>query len=464
MKTLSLKDARGNGAAYELCLPDGMQQWKVQSLRAYLDVPLADAQRLGFMVEPSNGLRHETLRRLVAHSSSAFHYPVEFVQDGVLLDQFDAIDTSKAHTEIEIERDRTASAGNPRALSLAACNRRAFLGCGAEIIRCVDVLFNFSGYAIQNRQGKQIESFAELIGDFVGTVDETQQLRVLFRLAEVVHAQPFENISKMVEGVPFCSGWEMWGRMEQGGGGICAEKTGALKFICDVLGVPTFYAAGSQYAIPDDFELQLKRYIVSEGAAPQPIWVQHLLLGLTLGETDYLVDVSNGNLPLLFISGDDLKRYLKSGYRGRMVYHSEQMNLRRISCWAGDALLTLSEFHVPDLHFQYIFKQALGLHISSEAFVGAFFDYGGIHSARYQGHYTAQAEPLRLPRPRFIRESNMHSLPDEALQKTLKKVLDALRKNYADPHYSGDFTFVIQPLNRGRILPRISRDLVKEVS
>ena len=389
MKTLSLKDIRGNCAAYELSLPDGMEQWNIQSLRTFLSLPLTEARSRGFMAEPPNRLRHETLRRLVAHPSSAFHRPVEFVQDGVLLDDLDALQTTKGHTEIGMERNSTASAGNPRTLSLAECNRRAFLGCGAEIVRCVDALFGFADYAVHDRQGRRVASFAEVIPDFLGSFNATNQIRILFRLADVVHAHPFENSSKIVEGVPFCSGWEMWGRMEQGGGGICAEKTGALKFICDVLGIPTFYAAGSQYTIPDDFEVQLKRYIASEGDASQPIWIQHVLLGFRLNETDYLLDVSNGNLPLLFITGADLRRYLKSGYRARMVYSVEQMNLRRISTWAGDALLTLSEFHVPDLHVQYIFKQALGLHISSTAFVGAFFDYGGIHSARYQGHYTA---------------------------------------------------------------------------
>lgn len=440
-----------------------MQKWNIQSLRNYLDVPLSEAKNTGFMVEPPNRLRHETLCRLIAHPSSVFQRPVEFVQDGVLLDAFGELDVSAPCNEVQIERNETASRGNPRALSLTECNRRAFLGCGGEIVRCVDALFGFANYPIHDRQGRQVESFVQIVEDFSGAFDETNQLRILFRIAEVIYASPFENSSKMVEGVPFCSGWEMWGRMEQGGGGICAEKTGALKFICDVLGVSTFYAAGSQYTIPEDFELQLKRYITSEGDGPQPIWIQHLLLGFQIGESDYLVDVSNGNLPFLFISGDDLNRYLNVGYRARMVYQMEQMNLRRISNWAGDALLTLCEFHVPNLAFQYIFDQALGLHISSTLYIGAFFDYGGIRTARYQGHYTALAEPLRLPCPRFIGENNMHSLPDEALQQTLKKVLVALREHYDNPHYSGDFTFVVQPLNRVRIPPRISRDILKEV-
>lgn len=464
MKILKLKDLQGNGAAYELCLPDAMERWTVQSLRDYLRLPQAEAKRAGFLAAPPDPFRHETLRRLVSFSASAFHRPVVFVQHGIQLDEFGEMDTSAEYTEIEMERDDSTSRGNPRALLLADCNRRAFVGCAGAVVRCVDALFGFDSYPVHARSGSRIKTFAELIEDFSGTLDETHQLRVLFRLAEVVHAQPFENIFKTMANVSFCSGWEMWPRMEQGGGGICAEKTAALKFVCDVLGVATFYVAGSPYTIPEDYELQLKRYVMAEGAEEQPIWIEHLLLGFTIGGKEYLTDVSNGNLPLLFLTGEDLRRYLQAGYRGRMVYSVEHMNLKRISTWAGDALLTLCEFHVPGLHFQYIFDQALGLHISSKAYIGAFFDYGGIRTARYQGHYTALAEELRLPRPRFIHEGNMQSLPDEALQKTLMQVLERLREQYADPHYTGDFMFVIQPLNRGRVRPRISRDIVMEVS
>lgn len=434
-----------------------MACWQVQSLRDYLALAPSVARERGFMAEPPGRLRHETLRRLVAHPSSAFHRPVQFVQDGVLLDDFGIIDLRDAETELLLERDETASPGNPRSVSLAECNRRAFKGAAAEVVRCVDALFDFETHRIEDRGGRRMGSLSELYEGFAGLLDEANQLRFLFRVAEVVHSHPFENISKMVEGVPFCSGWEMWGRMQQGGGGICAEKTGALKFICDVLGVPTFYAAGSQYTIPDDYELQLKRYIASEGDAPQPVWIQHLLLGFKIGGREYLADVSNGNLPLLFLAGADMHRYLAAGYRARMVYHVEHMNLRRVSNWAGDALLTLCEFHVPDLHFQYIFDQALGLHISPKAYVGAFFDYGGIRTARYQGHYTALADALRLPCPRFIREGNLQSVPDEALRETLFRVLVALREHYANPHYTGDFTFVVQPLGGRSVPPRISR-------
>lgn len=463
LKILELKDVRGNQASYELCLPESMTQWQIHGLLDFLLEPTASSRHnTGYLAEAPDPLRHETLRRLVCNASSTFHRPISFVQNGVLLNPFDSIDTSEKCTQIILDRDLTLSRGNPAALSLADCNKRAFKGCQEELIQTLDSLFCFAEYPIFSRQETRIESFHQLVNHFDDTLDSNTQLRVLYRVSSILHAHPFENISKLTSGTPFCSGWEMWGRMAQGGGGICAEKTGALKFICDILNVPTFYVAASQYTIPDDFESQLRQYVQTEGNTAQPVWIQHLLLGFRLGEDEYLTDVSNGNLPLIFLSADDTHQYLNAGYRARMVFHVERMNLKRISTWAGDAMLTLCEFHVPDLHFQYIFKQALGLHISSQAYVGAFFDYGGIQSARYQSHYSSLAKSNRLPYPRFIHEANLQSLPDEALQATLKKALQALRDQYENPYYTGDFTFVIQPLNNDRWQrPRISENIRK---
>lgn len=431
-----------------------MERWSVSGLREFLAHPLDAARQVGFLADAPDRLRHETLRRVVLHPSSTFHPPVQFVQDNRLLDE---IDTSAEHTQLLLERDDTTSFGNPRALSLCDCNRRAFVGCGGEIIRIIDRLVDFKAAAVVTRSSAQVKSFAEVVGDFSATLDSANQLRLLFRLAEVVYAHPFENSSKILSGIPFRSGWEMWGQMAAGNGGICAEKTSALKFVLDVLGVETFYVAGSQYTFPSTYEQQLKAYVVSGGEAPQPIWVQHLLLGFRLDGADYLTDVSNGNLPLLFVCGDELEPFLRAGYRARMVFHVEHMQLQCISNWAGDALLTLSEFHLPELPFQYIFNQGLGLHISSEAYIGVFFDWGLEQSARQQQHYATLAVELHLPFPRFFHAENLNCLPDEGLRTMLERALTALRSRYSDPFYTGDFTFVIQPLSTDRWQrPRVS--------
>lgn len=462
LKTLKITDLQGNCAAYELSIPDEMMTWTVQGFELFLDSPQSELDSLGYLARSPERLRLETLKRLIRHPSSTLHAPVRFVQHGAEIDRFGEIDLSQQNAELFLDRDDTASHGNPLRLSLADVNRRAFEHCSAELTRIIDSLFRFSQHEIIDKHGHRVASFGELIDDFEDQLNYDMRLRVLYRFAELVHGHPFENISKIVSGIPFCSGWEMWERMQQGGGGICAEKTGALKFIFDVLNIECFYAAGSQFTIPENYEDQLKSYVCTDGASDQPVWIQHLLLGFKLDGKEYLTDVSNGNLPLLFLSEKDTNAYLNGGYRARMVFHTEYMNLRRISAWAGDALLTLAEFHVPDLHFQYIFKQALGLHISSNAYIGAFFDYGGIQSARHQSHYSALAQELRLPFPRFFHEGNLDSLPDEALRTTLLNVLQSLRTQYNNPYYTGDFTFVFQPLNNERWQrPKVSVDLHK---
>ena len=103
-------------------------------------------------------------------------------------------------------------------------------------------------------------------------------------------------------------------------------------------------------------------------------------------------------------------------------------------------------------------------HVPIAAYIGAFFDYGGIRAARYQSHYSLMAKELGLPFPSFIHEGNLSGVPDANLRITLEKVLSALRAQYNDPFYTGDFMFVIQPLKNERWrFPRLSPDVCEIV-
>ena len=44
---------------------------------------------------------------------------------------------------------------------------------------------------------------------------------------------------------------------------ICAEKTAALAFICDILDIE-YFVLGSVSGLPDDYENQLREYAESE--------------------------------------------------------------------------------------------------------------------------------------------------------------------------------------------------------
>jgi hypothetical protein len=190
------------------------------------------------------------------------------------------------------------------------------------------------------------------------------------------------------------------------------------------------------------------------------------MLDVYAGGRWILVDVTGGNLPLVLIAGEDRERAFRCGMRGRMVYRQEHLRLRRAEVRLGDLLLTMSEFHVSDLHFQYVFDQGLGLHISPHAFVGVYFDWGRERSAQWQQHYTRRAADAGLPRPAFFHEANLAGVPDPASHELLSRTLVSLRAHYPDRHYGGDFTFVWQPLTaafgRGERIGRDVRALLGE--
>lgn len=110
-------------------------------------------------------------------------------------------------------------------------------------------------------------------------------------------------------------------------------------------------------------------------------------------------------------------------------------------------LSVLSQFHVPDLHLQYVFEQGLGLHVGNGVFIGAYFDWGGERTALMENYYSRAARAVGFPMPRFLHESNLQSLPIPRLEEMLRQTLGALRNLNQASHYTGDFTFVIQPLN-----------------
>jgi len=446
VKTLTLTDRRGNGDSCSLILPAKMTHWKVSALREFLAAGNDRARADGFLAAAPNPLRFEPFRQLVVTPELTYNAPVTFEQNGRILQDDDAIDLALPTNHLALDRAEAATGPDTAQISVRARNMQAFESNRRQIVAIIDHLFDFTAFPIALLDGRRVSSFAQLIDHFIDRLDRANALRFIFRIAMMLHAAPFENFSKIIGGRQFRCGYEMWSILAQGFGGVCGEKTAALKFICDVLSIPTRPVLGSDSPIPGDFEDALHAYIDSEGDQNLPVDIHHHILEITLGAERYVIDVTNGNIPMVFLDADDSDTLVSHGCRARMVYRVERLAMRRASTWVGDALETLSEYHVPELHLQYVFAQGLGLHISSKAYIGVYFDWGGERSALKQNYYSSQARGRRFPYPRFIHADNMHSVPDPALGKLLTQTLDALRLHYADKQYTGDFTFVIQPL------------------
>ncbi|MHC4529198.1 MAG: hypothetical protein ACYS29_15080 [Planctomycetota bacterium] len=462
MKLLVLKDKQGNQADYPLLIPDGMNRWKVSSFLDFVRLGHEGSQTAGYLPRPANVLRHESLRQMVAFPESTYNPPVDFRQNGKQLMRDDVIDLRGPVNTVTFGRQLDCGRPQPGRISVSQRNKRAFASCRSEIISIVDSLFDYGKYHILRRNGQSVHSVADVVEDFCGELDLTNQVRFWLRMAQVIYRAPFENFSKIIDGAHMRSGYEMFGNIAAGFGGVCAEKTAALRFICDILSVPTSDVIGSDSVIPADFEQVLGAYIDSEGEQELGIDVQHHLIEIIMGDRRYLVDTTNGNVPFVFMDEGDCDRLIRGGFRARMVYRVDRLNMARVSRWAGDALLTIGEYHVPDLHLQYIFNCGLGLHISRNAYIGVYFDWGGRSSALMQNHYARLARRVRFPFPRFIHQNNLESIPDEPLKRLLEETLVALRERSGDWHYTGDFTFVIQPIvPHFWTAPRISKSVNK---
>ncbi|MBT3378627.1 MAG: hypothetical protein HN742_02535 [Lentisphaerae bacterium] len=479
MKLLVFTDRGGNSAEYKLAVPDTMQEWRTSAFRTYIGMPAAVANGVeGFLPEPTDPVRHESFRLLMTSPASTLNDPVALVQCGSMLTDEATISLADDWNAVELFRDdaETAPGHASDNMSIADRQRDVYQTCVDDISAAFDELFEFERYPVVDRQGKSLTGLRDIApGDgHDGTVnllaeklDAGNQTRFLLRVALAIHEAPFENLSKLVDGIPFRSGAEMWTNMARGFGGVCGEKTGALQFICHVLGVPSRPVLGSTSEFPSDIEERIADCAARRCFEDAPLWAQHCLLEAQAGEMTCLIDPTNGNVPFLFLTGTDRDAYMKAGYRARMVSRVERLNLRRVTAVTGDQLFTWSEFHVPDMLHDYVFDQGLGLHISAQAYIAVYFDWGGERSALMEHHFASLAKRRRFPHPRFVHAGNMSCVPDPALRRLLEAALDALRMRCADPAYTGDFTFVIQPLTphfwqRPRISPEVREQLWPE--
>ncbi len=459
-RVLTLTDAGGNGDACSLLVPEGMDRWR---LGAFLDFLAAGAAapRQGYLARAPEPQRFESFRQMMLFPESTYNPPIVFVQAGRALGQDDFIDLSGGLNEVALERDDPDTRPDCGAISVSARNRRAMETGGGEIIAAIDELFDFQAHPIVLTDGRRAESVGELVDDFADALDTDNKTRLLFRIAQRIHAAPFENTSKILAGRQFRPGHEMWPNMQQGFGGVCGEKTAALQFFCDMLSIPTRPVLGSDSVIGPDFSESLRQYLDSYGEHKLSADIHHHMLEVRIDGRWHLLDPTGGNIPLAFLDNTDAETLIRHGYRARMVYRVDRLNLRRASTWTGDALLTLSEYHIPRLHLQYVFEQGLGLHISADTYLGVYFDWGGQSSELRQNYYASRARKVRFPYPRFIHENNLHSVPDPLLRDLLAKTLAALRHQYDNQEYTGGFTFVVQPLTpHFWTMPRVS-DSVK---
>ena len=203
------------------------------------------------------------------------------------------------------------------------------------------------------------------------------KIKFLKAVAQSIWNSPFENYSRYVgRKLRYKTGDETIINIREGRGGICSEKVQALKFITDQYGLQSEYLIAGANAKPPVPESRLRQILDSFDFSFSKRYMrywQHAALLYDIEGTKFLVDVTNGNIPLVicdnivdYISNDQLNYRLKV----RMSVKEEEFYYHRITQDIPENLYFAMEGWVEDVDLIQVFDNELGLYISSDLFIG----------------------------------------------------------------------------------------------
>jgi len=231
------------------------------------------------------------------------------------------------------------------------------------------------------------------------------RLAVLRTLAERIWKADFESYSRFTgQKLVFKSGDETVRNIMDGGGGICSEKVQALKFITDNLGYESEYLLAGPNArrpIPEEKLRELLTTFEFEYTKRYMRYWQHMALLYHLEGVDILVDATNGNIPFLFLIGDEAKRLLdypdKEPLAVRMSLHEEAFYFHRVSQDIPENLLFALEGWIPEADLIQVFENELGLFISEGFFLTPILYRNQREFMDLERQYQGACEKVALP-------------------------------------------------------------------
>lgn len=437
--------------AFGILTPPGMTEWSREGFQDFLEQPTRSLSSAGFLPRPLNDLRHEVLRELMCHPERTLHPTLDCQPaSGKRWEEGSPLDLPPGEGDtvvLNLQKKRNLPTPSWKCMDLASRTRGLHAGFEKEFTSTMERLVFNRGFTLEDLQGRLRDQWTDVQGSMRTDFSSIQQARMLLRLAAVVHAQPFENMSRFLSPARFRQGLEVWENFTLGFGGVCAEKTSALKAVCDLLGWSNRVVAGIPHPAPKHAEQQILETLEGKDPGAAPLRTRHLLLEVDIEDQTWLVDTTGGNMPLVCIRNPDRFRLMQAGYRARLVSRVDHLDLVSLPALAGEALLIVQEFHLPRIRWDLVFEQELGLSIGPDHYVGAFFDAGGEQGQIYEMHFHALARRLGARPPVFLNDSNASHVVRDAWTQQLETTRQAMLQRYPDSFYTGSITLVLQELS-----------------
>ena len=185
----------------------------------------------------------------------------------------------------------------------------------------------------------------------------------------------FETYSRFIgERIRFKDGAETLLNIIEGRGGICSEKTWAMRMICEGFGFECEFLLAGPDARGRFPEERLREMIeerdFSFGKKYTNYW-QHMALLCRADDGPVMIDVTNGNVPFLFLEGEEAEALIDSDrfVSVRMVDEIERFYYHRVPQDIPEALLMLMRDWIGAIDLIHVFEDDLGLLIRSDFFV-----------------------------------------------------------------------------------------------
>lgn len=218
---------------------------------------------------------------------------------------------------------------------------------------------------------------AERARELMALDSEDGKLKFLKTLARAVWDSQFENYSRFTgRKLVYKSGDETIDNIIEGAGAICSEKVQALKFLTDHYGFESEYIIAGQDAVgpvpAEKLRQLLKTFDFRFSRRYMRFW-QHTALLYQVDGTRVLVDATNGNIPFLFLEGEECDRILgcedKQPVPVKMVESTERFYYHRAPQDIPENLFFALEGWIPYSDLMQVFDNELGLYLSADYYV-----------------------------------------------------------------------------------------------
>ena len=149
-----------------------------------------------------------------------------------------------------------------------------------------------------------------------------------------------------------------------------------MKFLTDHYALESEYVLAGPYSpgrVPEERLRELLTTFDFSASKRYMRYWQHIALLYHLDMGDFLVDATNGNIPYLFLDGDEVEQVLgyefKQPVHVRMAVNSEDYYYHRVSQQIVNDLLFALEGWIPYVDLVQVFDNELGLFIGKEFMV-----------------------------------------------------------------------------------------------